>query len=71
MVHDHVDSHTMNGDKPMGGMMTVIEYTDLDAKDDFYAWKNKQFAPDFYYEESLKKPHGMHDAAVFKGQAIQ
>lgn len=71
MVHDHVDSHTMNGDKPMGGMMTVIEYTDIEAKDSFYAWKDKKFAPDFYYEESLKKPHGMHDAEVFKGQAIQ
>lgn len=71
MVHDHVDSHTMNGDKPMGGMMTVIEYTDLDAKDGFYAWKDKQFVPNSYYEESLKQPHGMHDAAAFKGQAIQ
>ena len=71
MVHDHVDSHTMNGDKPMGGMMTVIEYTDLKTEDGFYVWKDKEFAPDFYYEESLKKPHGMHDASVFKGQAIQ
>ena len=71
MVHDHVDTHTLNGDKPMGGMMTVIEYTEISAKDNFYAWKDKQFAPDFYYEESLKKPHGMYDAAVFQGQAIE
>ena len=71
MVHDHVDSHTMNGDKPMGGLMTVIEYNEISRNDPFYAWKDKAFVPDFYYEESLKKPYGMHDAPAFKGQAIQ
>lgn len=71
MVHDHVDSHTMNGDKPMGGLMTVIEYNEIGRNDPFYAWKDKVFVPDFYYEESLKKPLGMHDAAGFKGQAVQ
>ncbi len=71
MVHDHVDSHTMNGDKPMGGLMTVIEYNEIGRNDPFYAWKDKVFVSDFYYEESLKKPLGMHDAAGFKGQAVQ
>jgi FtsP/CotA-like multicopper oxidase with cupredoxin domain len=72
MVHDHVDSHTVNGDRPMGGIMTVIQYEEIDtAKLDFYEWKDKKFVPDFYYEESMSKPHGMHDADVFKGQAIQ
>ncbi len=71
MVHDHIDSHTLNGDKPMGGMMTVIEYTEVTTKDDYYAWKNKEFVPDFYYEESIKKPHGLHNSTVFQGQAIQ
>jgi len=71
MVHDHVDSHTMNGDKPMGGLMTVIEYNEINRNDPFYAWKDKAFVPDFYYEESLKKPYGMYDAPAFKGQAIQ
>ncbi|HEY9097989.1 MAG TPA: multicopper oxidase domain-containing protein [Thiobacillus sp.] len=71
MVHDHVDTHTMNGDKPMGGMMTVIEYNEIPRNDPFYAWKDKVFVPDFYFEESLKKPYGMHDAPAFKGQAIQ
>lgn len=71
MVHDHVDSHTMNGDKPMGGLMTVIEYNEISRDDPFYAWKDKKFVPDFYYEESLKKPYGLHDAPAFKGQAIQ
>ncbi len=71
MVHDHVDSHTVNGEKPMGGMMTIIEYAEVNTTDAFYAWKDKRFVPDFYYEESLKKPYGMHDAPAFKGQAIQ
>jgi FtsP/CotA-like multicopper oxidase with cupredoxin domain len=71
MVHDHVDSHTMNGDKPMGGLMTVIEYNEISRNDSFYVWKDKQFIPDFYYEESMKKPYGGQNSAVFKGQAIQ
>lgn len=72
MVHDHVDSHTVNGDRPMGGIMTVIQYEEIDAKkQNFYEWKDKKFVPDFYYEESMKKPYGMHDADIFKGQAIQ
>jgi manganese oxidase len=71
MVHDHVDAHTVNGEKPMGGIMTVIEYNNVERTDSFYVWRNKQFVPDFYYEESMKKPYGMHDAPGFKGKAIQ
>lgn len=71
MVHDHIDSHTMNGDKPMGGIMTTIEYNGVERNDAFYEWKDKKFVPDFYYEESLKKPYGMYDSAAFKGQPIQ
>ena len=71
MIHDHVDSHTVNGEKPMGGLMTVVEYKEIKNDEPWYAWKNKEFKPDFYYEESLKKPYGMHNADVFKGQAIQ
>src|SRR3546814_7014262 len=56
MVHDHVDSHTVNGDRPMGGIMTVIQYEEIDAKkQDFYEWKDKKIVPDFYYEESMKR----------------
>ena len=71
MVHDHIDSHTVNGQKPMGGMMTVIEYNNVKRDDSFYIWRNKQFVPDFYYEESMKKPYGKYDAPGFKGKAIQ
>ena len=71
MVHDHVDSHTVNGEKPMGGIMTVIEYEEIDPKPTVYEWKNKQFQPDFFYEQSLKLPYGLHTPALFKGTAIQ
>src|SRR6185437_14685715 len=69
MVHDHIDRHTLNGTSPMGGIMTTIEYREADAKSrSFYHWKDKAFVPDFYYEESLKKPLGVYENAAFKGK---
>ncbi len=68
MVHDHIDKHTTNGSSPMGGMMTTIEYEEIPLKDQsFYKWKNKELVPDFYYEESMKKPLDMHESPAFKG----
>ena len=68
MVHDHIDKHTTNGSSPMGGMMTTIEYDEIPVKEQsFYKWKNKEFVPDFYYEESMKKPLDMHESPAFKG----
>jgi FtsP/CotA-like multicopper oxidase with cupredoxin domain len=71
MVHDHVDTHTMNGDRPMGGVMTVIEYTDSKSDDPWYAWNKRTPKPDFYYQDSLKKGPGIYTNDSFKGQAIQ
>jgi manganese oxidase len=68
MVHDHIDKHTVNGKSPMGGIMTTIEYAEIPVKDQaFYTWKDKKFVPDFYYEESLKKPLGFYENPAFKG----
>lgn len=67
MVHDHIDMHTVNGNKPMGGIMTVIEYDEIDKDQPFYHWGHKQFVGDFFYEESLKKPLGFHENPAFKG----
>lgn len=67
MVHDHIDSHTVNGNKPMGGIMTVIEYDEIPKDQPFYHWAHKQFVPDFFYEESLKKPLGFYENPAFKG----
>lgn len=71
MIHDHIDTHTTNGDKPMGGIMTTIEYQEVGTDYPFYEWKDKKFAPDFYYEESMKKPYGLYDAEVFQGEPIE
>lgn len=68
MVHDHVDRHTVNGNKPMGGIMTAIEYAEVSTDQPFYHWAHKTFVPDFFYEESLKKPLGMHENGAFKGE---
>lgn len=71
MIHDHVDSHTMNGDRPHGGLMTVLEYTDIKSDDPFYAWNKRQPKPNFYYQDSLKKGPGIYTNDTFKGQAVQ
>ena len=71
MIHDHVDSHTMNGTRPHGGIMTVIEYAEVKHDQPYYHWSHKKFEPDFYFEESLKKPHGLHDVTVHKGVQAQ
>jgi len=71
MVHDHVDSHTMNGDRPHGGLMTVIEYAEVKRNDAFYPWNKRVPKPNFYYEESLKKGPGIYTNDSFKGQAVQ
>lgn len=71
MIHDHVDSHTMNGDRPHGGLMTAIEYTEIKSDDAWYPWNKRVPKPNFYYEESLKKGPGIYTNPTFKGQAIQ
>lgn len=70
MVHDHIDSHTMNGHTPMGGIMTVIEYAEVSTDHDFYHWRHKKFVPNFYYEESLKQPFGVYTNLPFKGTPL-
>lgn len=71
MVHDHVDTHTMNGDRPMGGIMSVLEYNEVPRDDGFYDWKAKKYQPNFFYEESLKKGPGIYTNDQFKGQLVQ
>jgi FtsP/CotA-like multicopper oxidase with cupredoxin domain len=70
MIHDHVDSHTMNGHTPHGGVMTAIEYEGVPRDQEWYHWRHHEFVPDFYYEQSLKKPRGVYVNPVFKGKAI-
>ena len=70
MTHDHIEHHTTNNGKDMGGSMLVVEYEEIE-KPDFYVWKDKEYEPDFYMSESLKKPYGMHDIEAFKGIPLE
>jgi len=70
MIHDHIDHHTMNGHTPHGGIMTAIEYEGIPRDQSYYHWAHKEFVPDFYYEESLKKPHGIYTNPNFKGVPV-
>lgn len=71
VIHDHVDTHMVNGDKPKGGTMTVIEYDEIPDTDDWYVHHNRKPVKDFYYEDSIKKPYGMHGNPIFVGTPIE
>ncbi|MDT8383470.1 MAG: multicopper oxidase domain-containing protein [Gammaproteobacteria bacterium] len=68
IFHDHVDAHVTAGGKHPGGPITIIEYDGVEM-DDWYVWKDKQYDPNFFYSESLKKGYGMFDHSGFKGKA--
>lgn len=71
VIHDHVDTHMVNGDKPKGGTMTVIEYEEIGSADEWYVHHGREPSVDFYYEKSIKEQHGMHDNDLFKGTPIE
>jgi FtsP/CotA-like multicopper oxidase with cupredoxin domain len=66
MTHDHIEHHTTNAGKDHGGAMLVVEYEGI-KPESWYMWKDVAYEPDFYMSESLRKPHGIHDNAAFKG----
>lgn len=66
VTHDHVDEHVTNAGKDMGGSMLIFEYDEIE-RPDWYAWKDKQYDPDFYYSESLGKGPGLHENPGFRG----
>lgn len=70
MIHDHMESHTVNGQDPMGGMMTVLEYNGI-PNDPWYELGQHKYQPDFYYEDSIKKGPGFYNNDAFKGQLLQ
>ncbi len=70
VMHDHVDKHMTNNGAMMGGPMTVFEYADV-KMDDWYAWKDKVYDPNFFYSESLKQGYGMFNSAPFQGRLVE
>jgi FtsP/CotA-like multicopper oxidase with cupredoxin domain len=68
IFHDHVDRH-LNMGGMLGGPITVIEYEGLPA-DSWYAWANKEYDPDFFYSESMKKGYGLFGNPNFVGSPV-
>lgn len=66
--HDHIEHHVSNAGKTPGGAALVIEYEGVE-RPDWYAWKDKDYQPDFYMTESLAKGFGLHDSAIYAGEA--
>lgn len=68
--HDHIEHHVSNSGKTPGGAVMIVEYEGVE-KPDWYVWKDKDYEPDFYMSESLKKGYGLHDIESFKGKTEQ
>ncbi len=67
IFHDHVDRH-LNMGGMLGGPITVIEYEGI-AADSWYAWAGKDYDPDFFYTESMRKGYGIFGNPHFAGSA--
>jgi len=70
VMHDHVDKHMTNNGAMMGGPMTVFEYEGV-KMDDWYAWKDKVYDPNFFYSESLTKGYGLFNSVPFMGKPVE
>ena len=66
--HDHIEHHTSNAGKMPGGAVTIIEYEGVETED-WYKWKNKEYQPDFYMSETMKKGSGLHEIPFYRGKA--
>ncbi|HKI61072.1 MAG TPA: multicopper oxidase domain-containing protein [Mariprofundaceae bacterium] len=66
IFHDHIDTQSTNNGKFPGGVVTVIEY-DGNPKDAWYVWKDVNYNPDFFFEQSIKKGYGIFDQPAFRG----
>lgn len=52
IAHDHIEHHVTNNGKMPGGSVTIIEYESI-AGDDWYAWEDKDYDPNFFWSETL------------------
>ena len=70
VFHDHVDKHMSNNGGSMGGPMTVIEYDGI-PMESWYAWKNKEYDPNFFYSVSMKQGYGIFNSLPFQGKSVE
>jgi len=68
-AHDHQEHHISNGGSTPGGMFTVVEYEEVEH-DPWYYWARKEFDPDFYFIESMKRGHGLIQQPSFRGEPV-
>lgn len=66
IFHDHIDTHLTGRGKFPAGPITVQEYEGT-PMDDWYLWKDKDYDPDFYYTESMKKGYGLFEQPKLRG----
>lgn len=71
IIHDHVDIHVSNLGKYPGGPITIIEYDGIQRDDDWYAFKGKEYDPNYFYQESLEMGPGLYEHEPFKGTPIE
>lgn len=69
IFHDHTDKHLTGGGKFPAGPITIQEYAGT-PMDDWYIWKDKDYDPDFYYSESLKKGYGLFEQPKLRGTPL-
>lgn len=67
--HDHNDHHLSNDGSAPGGLFGVLEYEEVGIDDPWYLWARKEYDPDFYFSESLKKGYGLITQSGFKATA--
>lgn len=70
IFHDHVDKHVTARGKFPGGPITIQEYEGT-PMDDWYVWKDKDYDPDFYYTESMKKGYGLFEQPKLRGKKAE
>lgn len=69
-AHDHDEHHTHNGGMPPGGVMLIVEYDEAGRDDPWYMWRRKEFDPDFYFIDSMKKGHGLIPQSGFRASGV-
>lgn len=65
-AHDHNEHHLSNGGETPGGLFLVVEYEEVEH-DPWYYWARKEYDPDFYFQKSMKQPHGLIEQKQFRG----
>ncbi len=71
IIHDHVDVHVTNKGKYPGGPITIIEYEEIQRDDDWYAWKDKVYDGNYFYQESITKGYGLFNHEGHKGKPVK